>query len=264
MGVALQVLSGRVTNPGATITAITMNTGDSNVVRMTNGNTPAWLENAWAMGATAGLIRVRSPKLHDVSQALRLRYNANNPTILLPDYLRQELYAQDTLIMEMTGGAAETDMFSILVSYDDTSGLNANLQSWDQISPLIVDVLGQENVITTSATAGQYGGSQAITTNFSVFKANTNYALLGYLTDTACGTIGFTGADFGNLRVGGPGSIRSELTSAWFVDLAQRTGKPFIPVFNSANAGNITIDIATPATAATINTTMICAELRSS
>ena len=264
MGAAFQVLSGRVTNPSTTITAVTMNTGDSNTVRSTAITAPIWLENVWAFGATAGLVRIRSPRLHDAAQGIRQRYNASNPDPLLAEYSRQLLYSQDTLTVEMTGGAAETDMLSFLVSYDDIPGLAANLQTWDQISPIINNYTGQECNMTTGATAGQYGGAQALNASISYLKANTNYAVLGYLVDAACGTVGLTGADFGNLRVGGPGSIRNELTSGWFVDLSQRAGRPFIPVFNSANIANITVDIATPATAATVNITWNLAELKSS
>ena len=63
--------------------------------------------------------------------------------------------------------------------------------------------------------------------------------------------------------MGGPGSIRNELTAGWFVDLDRRTGRPYIPCFNSANIGNIIVDIATPATGATVNITWNLAELKS-
>jgi len=261
MGAAFQVLSGRATNPGTTITAVTMDTNDSNIVRATGSNDPIWLDQAWAMGATAGLIRVRSPKMHDANQAIRQRYNANNADPLLAEYTKQILYPQDTLTIEITGGGAETDMMSLLVYYENISGLAAQLRTWDQILPLIQNYCGQECNMTTGATAGQYGGAQALNASVSFLKANTWYAVLGYLVDVACGTVGLTGTDFGNLRIGGPGSIRNELTAGWFVDLDRRTGRPYIPVFNSANIGNITVDIATPATATAINVTWNLAEL---
>lgn len=263
MGAALQVLSGRVTNPSTTITAVTANTGDSFVVRSTDIAAPIWLENVWAMGATAGLTRVRSPRLHDAAQGIRNRYIVNTPAPLLAEYSRQLLYSQDTLTVEMTGGAAETDMMALLVSYDNIPGLAANLKTWDQVQPLIANYCGQECNMTTGATAGQYGGAQALNASISFLKANTWYAVLGYEVDAACGVVGLTGSDFGNLRVGGPGLPRSEITAGWFVDLSIRAGRPFIPVFSSANQGNITVDIATPATGATVNIVWNLAELKS-
>lgn len=262
MGAALQILSGRATNPGAVITAVTMNTGDTNTVRSFPFGSKAYIEQAWAMGATAGLIRIRSPRLHDVSQGIRLRYTASNPAPLLPEYARQDLYPQDQLTLELTGGAAEVDVMAALVYYDDLPGISSQLASWDQISPRVVNLAGVECNITTGGTAGQYGGSQALNANFDTLKRNVQYAVLGYEVDAACGVVGLTGPDLGNLRVGGPGSTRSEMTSGWFCDLSAREGKPTIPVLNSANVANTTVDIATPATGATVNVTFVLAELR--
>lgn len=262
MGRALQVLTGRVTNPGATITAVTMNTGDSNVIRNTSLQSPVNIISAWAMGATAGLIRVRSPLLHDALQGIRLRYNANNPDPLFAEELQQMVLPQDTLTLEMTGGGAETDMFSLLVEYDDLSGVAAQLVTWEQIAGQIESYSGVECNLTSGATAAQYGGSQALNANFDLFKRNRYYAIVGYLTDTAFGTLGLSGSDLGNLRVGGPGSIRNELTSGWFVDLARRDNAPRIPVINSANVAGVNVDLATPATATAINVTFICALLK--
>lgn len=262
MGLAMQVLTGRVTNPGAALTAVTMDTGDSNTVRSYPfGASPAYIDNLWAFGATAGTIRIRSPRLHDVSQGIRLRYAASNPTVLLPDYARQLLYPQDVLILEQSGGGAETDMFTALTIYEDLPGVQAQLATWDQISPRVKNIAGVECNLTTSATAGQYGGAQALNANFDVLKRNEQYAILGYTVDTACCTIGLQGPDLGNLRVGGPGSIRHELTAGWFCDLSVREGKPMIPIINSANVANTVVDIATPATAAAVNVTFVVAEL---
>lgn len=262
MGRALQVLTGRVTNPGATITAVTMNTGDSNTVRNCAQNVPIRLLSAWAMGATAGLVRVRSPLLHDAVQGIRLRFNANNPDPLMPEYIGQLLQPQDVLTLEMSGGGAETDQFSLLVEYDDLPGAAAQLATWPTIADQIEYIAGVECNLTSGATASQYGGAQALNANFDLLKRNRWYAILGYLTDTAFGTLGLTGADLGNLRVGGPGSIRNELTAGWFVDLAVRENYPRIPVINSANVAGVTVDLATPATATAINVTFICALLK--
>ena len=263
MGRALQVLTGRVTNPGATITAVTMDTGDSNTVRNANPGVPIRLLSAWAMGATAGLVRVRSPLLHDAVQGIRLRYNANNPDPLLPEYIGQLLMPQDVMTLEMTGGGAETDQMSLLVEYDDLPGANAQLVTWESIRDQIEYVVGNECNLTSGATASQYGGAQALNASFDLLKRNRYYAILGYLTDTPFGTLGLTGADLGNLRVGGPGSTRNELTAGWFVDLSVRENAPRIPVINSANVAGVTVDLATPATATAINVTFIMALLKS-
>lgn len=261
MGAALQVLTGRVTNPGVTLTALTADTGDSFTVRSYPFGSKAQIVQAWALGATAGVIRVRSPRLHDAANGIRLRTTAATPAPLLPDGLEQQLQPQDVLTFEQSGGGAEVDMASLLVYYEDLPGIAAQLASWDQLKGQIVNLVGVEVNLTTGATAGQYGGSQALNANFDILKRNIKYAILGYDCDVTTGTVGITGPDIGNLRVAGPGLARSEVTMGWFKDLAIETGQPMIPVINSANVANTIVDVADTATAAARNITFVMAEL---
>src|SRR5690348_5198952 len=107
MGRALEVIAGRVTNAGATITALTADTGNSFTVKNFNDPARAYLDGIWAQSATAGVIRVRSPKFHDFVQGIRYTDIAGVSRNLLPDGLEQLLYAQDVLTFEMSGGGAE-------------------------------------------------------------------------------------------------------------------------------------------------------------
>ncbi len=89
MGLAIEVLSGRATNPGATGTAATVGSGDSFGVRSFPMGSAAYLENVWVQGATAGFVRVRSARLHDNVKNLQLRSIAATPRALLGDEQRQ-------------------------------------------------------------------------------------------------------------------------------------------------------------------------------
>lgn len=261
MGKALQVIGGRVTNPGATITALTPNTGDSFTVRSFDSAQKAFLENVWSMQASAGVVRIRSPRLHDQAQGIRVRGLVNNVRPLLPEVADQQLYPQDVLVFEQSGGAAEVDAAAMLVYYPDIGGLDANLATWEEIAPRIVNITTEEQNITTGATAGDWGGSQALNADFDTLKRNVRYALLGYIADTRVLAVGVTGVDTGNLRVGGPGETAPDITSGWFVDLSMRTGKPHIPILNAANIGSTTFDVASTATGAAVNVSLIFAEL---
>ena len=265
MSSLLNLVTGRVTNPGATISALTANTGDSFVVKNFDTNAgKAYLESLWAFGGTAGVVRVFSPLMHDDAQGIRLRYTASDPSELLPDEVEQVLYAQDQLNVQMSGGAAEVDTLAMLILYDQIAGAEAQkLYTYDQIKPRIRHFLGIECNLTTGATAGQYGGAQAINANFDVLKANTDYAILGYQCDNNALAVGITGPDTANFRVGGPVSTRHEITANWFIELAKRSGRPAIPVFNSANKANTIVDIVDTATAASRNISFICAQLAS-
>lgn len=260
MGKALQIVSGRVTNPGATITALTADTLDTFAVKNANAGSQIQLLNIWAQEATVAVVRVRSPLMHDQGQALRLRVTKSAEP-LLPYEMIQPLYAQDVLTFELSGGGAEVDCASFLAYYSDLGGASARLATWESIAPLVLNTVGLETNLTTGGTAGQYGGSAAINTNFDILQRTRDYALLGYLCDTTVCTVGFTGPDTGNLRVGGPGIAEPIITRTWFVDLAQRYGLPLIPIINAANVGATLIDLVATQTATAVNVTAILAEL---
>lgn len=257
---ALQVVTGRTTNPGATITALTVNTQDSFTVRNAIQGSNIQLVDMWAQEGTVGIFRIRSPLMHDSGQSLRMR-TVKTCTPLMPYELIQPLQPQDVLTVELSGGGAEVDVGSYLVYYADQPGANARLATWEQIAPLVVNTVGIELNLTTGATAGQYGGSAALNANFDILQRTKDYALLGYLCDTSIATVGLAGPDTSNLRVGGPGVADPFVTREWFMWNSQRYGLPMIPIINAANVGATTVDLAAVQTATAVNVTMIFAEL---
>lgn len=260
MGKALQLVSGRTTNPGATITGLTVDTLDSFQVKNAQVGSVVQLLNVWAQEATVGVVRVRSPLMHDQAQAVRLRVTKSAEP-LLPYEEVQPLQAQDVLSFELSGGGAETDCASMLVYYAQLGGADARLASWEAIAPLIVNTVGVESNLTTGATAGQYGGSAALNANFDILQRTKDYALLGYLCDTTVCSVGWTGGDTGNLRVGGPGIAEPIITRDWFKTNSRVTGLPLIPIINAANIGATLIDLVATQTATAVNVTTILAEL---
>lgn len=261
MGRAMEIISGKVTNPSTTFTPWTMATGDSNAVRSFPFDAGAHLEDAWTQQASAGVLRVRSPRMHDNLQNIRLGALAATPQSLLPEMVNQRLYPQDQLIIDQTGGASEVDAGSLLITYNDLPGVNARFFSWDQVQPLIKNIISVETQHTTGGTAGDYGGSQAINSFEDIFKANEDYAVLGYLMSAACTSVGWKSPDYGNLRVGGPGTTQRMETRDYFIDLDRRMNGPCIPVWNAANKGSTFVDLLSTATGATVIVHTIMAEL---
>lgn len=261
MGKGLEVVAGRVTNPGAAITALTANTGNSFTVRNFDTAQAAYLDALWAQGATAGVVRVRSAKFHDFVQGIRYTYIAGVARNLLPDESAQLLTPQDTLTFEMSGGAAETDLAVMLVYYNEVAGLNARLATWDQVNPAIVNYVTNEVSVTNPTTAGDWSAGTAINTTFDLLKANTDYAVLGYQCATAVGAVGIQGSDTSNLRVGGPGTTESIETRDWFLSLGKATGRPYIPIINSANKGGTLVSVAHTSAGGTTTVDLILAQL---
>lgn len=261
MGKAMEIITGRAANPSS-YTAVTMATGDSATVRNYPQGNEAFFLQAWAQGATLGNMRIRSPRLHDNVQGIKASFAAATPVPLFDEHLKEMLQPQDNLTIEIIDAGTETDMLSMLMYYDNLPGTDARLYDWATIKPRIVHTMGTEVDITTGGTAGDYGGATAINATFDQFKANTDYAILGYVTNTAMCSVGVRSADFGNLRVGGPGTNNKIETRNWFTRQSDENGLPCIPVFNAANKSNTLVDIATTQTSTAVTVTFLCAQLR--
>lgn len=261
MGAALQVINGQVTNPGATVTALAANSGDSFTVRNAAQGSDVELLQAWAFTTTNLLMRIRSPLLHDQAQNMRLQPVASSPLPLLPFGATQRLQPQDNLTVELTGGAAEVDVAALLVYYANLPGAGARLHQWAEIKPLIANLTTVEVDVISSGTSGNYGATVPLNGTFDTLKRNVDYAILGYECAISGLSLGITGVDTSNLRVGGPLINRPDITSWWFRLIGDATGYPCIPVINSANVAGINLDVVAQATTTTFKVGVHLAQL---
>jgi hypothetical protein len=262
---ALECVAGFATNPGATFTVLTPSTGTSFTVRGTDATKPAWLLSSWAFNASVGESRIRSTKLHDFQQGIRNRVTAAFSGPMFPGHTNgsfaQRLYSQDLLTTELTGGGAELDTMALLIAYDDLQGIAGRFIDQATLKKLGLNAVTIEVTVTAVAT-GNFGGAVAINSTNDNLIANTDYAVLGGMTDTRGCAVGITGVDFGNLRVGFPcePTIRDE-TQNWFEQLSLAFNAPYIPVFNSANKTATTIDVQTNGAGGTFIINLECVQL---
>jgi hypothetical protein len=264
MGRAIEVIGGRAVAPGAVMTAVTVNAGDSLAVRYAKEGTPIWLLSAWVKSQGSGLLQVRSPQLHDNVRGIRVGHVVAQVYPLVPQRLLQPLVSQDQLTVELTGSAVAGDfeLAELLIYYEDLIGVQGRFIGLEELRARVEDYEVVENTITTGAGGG-YTGAEAINAEQDLMYANTDYALVGYLCQAINGTIRWRGVDTGNVGVGGPGNaLDKDLTRAWFIDLAETTGLPCIPVFNSANKAGILIDCQQDENAAAVLVSSIFARLR--
>lgn len=259
MGVAIDTVGFVATNPGALAVAAP-STGDSGTVRNFAQTDSALLVELFRQGATEGLVRVRSPLLHDFVRGIMATPSETPSAILLPRRLNQNLHPQDVLTLELGGGAAEVDAGGMQIFYSNVPGAAARLHMWGDVKAIVKNVKPVEVDFNTAAIAGQWQDT-AITATENLLHANTDYAVLGYIVDVAVCMFGVKGIDTSNLRVCGPGVLRSEVTSDWFAKLSDDTGLPTIPVINSANQGSIFASCLAVATGAAIKGQLILAEL---
>jgi hypothetical protein len=261
---AWETIAGFATNPGGAFTALINTAGQSSTVRNTDLNARVVLQDMWADGATAGVFRIRSPRLHDNVQGIRFQNAAAQRNQLLGWYPDQLLVPQDTLVTEITGGAAETDMGAYVISYDSLPGSDGQYATWDQIRPRIAHIVTVEVATTASATVGNWSNGTAINATFDLTWANSWYAILGYVVNVAVTAIAIQGPDTGSLKNGGPGSLNYVDTRNYFVFRDQLGSTPAIPVFNSANKGGTFIFVADKAASTAVNVDLVCALLKGS
>jgi hypothetical protein len=263
MAKALEVLGGIATAPGATLTALTMNTGNSATVRSAPFDRRIRLLQMWADNQVAGILRVRSARMHDNVQGIRMRVVASEPEPLLPWAAPHALFPQDALTLEISGStvAGDIETAGFLVVYDDLPGIAGRFIGPDELSKRGVNVVTVENALATG-TAGGYSGEAALNASFDLLKQNVDYAFVGYQVDAECAIVRWRGSDTGNLGVGGPGHAeRKALTADWFVQLSRAFGDALIPVFNAANRAAILVDASQDENGTDVNVQTILVEL---
>jgi hypothetical protein len=263
MGKAMELVAGQVTNPASAVTALTMNAGNSATVRNADLSSFVGLMQTWGNFHNIGMWRIRSPRLHDNVQGLRYRVPAAQIDPLIRPGLVQRLVPQDTLTLEIqsAAGAGVIEQAAMLLYYSNLPGNDARLIGTQELAKRTQNVWTTEIPITPGAT-GSYSGQVAINSAFDNFKANTDYALIGYTVDVRCTAVRFTSADFSNLGIGGPGLPTSRhLTVRWFEELSEEHGLPMIPVFNSANKQGTLVDVMQDNGAAAVVVTAILHEL---
>lgn len=261
MGLAIETIGFKVTNPGATFTAVTVATGNSLTIRQFTPGTKAVLEQVLRQGATSGGWRLLSPVFHDNVTGITL-ITAETPSIwAMPDYIGQPVASGDTLVVQGTGGTAETECGAFTVYYQDVLGLDAKMYMWEDLASSIEQIKPFEVDVSVGGTAGVWTDALFNATDKQA-KADRKYAVLGWLTDTALAAVAFYGGETGNVRIGGPGSTNAEDTSDFFVDEARRMGTPHIPVISANNFGSTNVSIFTTATSGTAKVTVMTGLLR--
>jgi hypothetical protein len=264
MGAALELIAGQATAPSTTFTAWTVATGNSLTIRSADVNSQVSLLAAWGFNNAAGAMRIRSPRLHDNVDGIRMRLDATDSRPVYPRWgFMQKLIPQDTLIAEQTGSgtSGKIEQGAFLVYYQNLPGIAARFITPDQLRQFGVNMMGQDVPITAGSSGG-YSGQAAVNSSRDNWKANTLYALVGYRVDAACCSVRIQGADVGNLGLGGPGAVTSpHETATWFEWLSAYYGIPLIPVFQSANKGNILVDVQQNDGGAAVGITFFFVEL---
>jgi hypothetical protein len=265
---ALDTITSTGTQIGSSLAALTVVSGDSFQIKNAALTSNVWMLNFWADVQLAGVVRIRSPKLHDNVDAIRSRTLVNCLDPLLPFGVPQKFWPQDIEIVELQGSTTASQIESVvqMMYYDDLPGASARFITPDQLKARMKNFFGNRIAITLGTTAA-YAGSLAINNAVDLLKANTDYAVLGMTTDLRVAGIFLRGPDTSNLRCPVPGGTNTlgalRYGAQWFRQMSTNYGIGLIPVINSANKGATQIDCMADNNGGTANVTIWLAELGS-
>lgn len=262
MGRALQVIAGTVTAGGAGFNTVTAAAGDSFTVAASAQEGSIYLQQLWASGAVTDMLRVFSPRMHDQVNGIRVQVGTTKNRVLLPWGADQPLYPADTPTFQTDATGAGATGLLALYEYLDLGGASARLANWSDVRPRIEQVAGVEVDAAASATVGNWGTGVAINGTADNFKANRDYALLGFTTNVAVLGISVVGPDTSNYRIGAGGDPDPRATREVFVRMSEETGRPCIPIINANNRGSTQVQISDTAASTAAHVSLILGLLK--
>ena len=270
MGVAFEVVTGFLTSSAVTAgtyQALAANSPGSFTIRQAGGVVAGEVLAPWTQFFAAGLLQIKTPRWHDTT--ICDTYHAQvgtasfgiHPLLGLDD--SEPAYSTDTLTVQVTTDVTQsvsgTYTAAIPIYYSNLPGVDANLMTWAQVQSYInyanKDGLHYITQVSpqSSGTAGHIGAGALINATNDQYKAGHFYALLGYQVSASAAAVLFSGTDTGNLYLGGPGTLDTDVTKNWFVDLSNAQGLPLIPVIQANNKGTTYVYIVDGNTTSTAN-----------
>ena len=250
---------------GGAFEALAAGAGDSLAVPNFADGSRAWLLEAWgANSAHAADFDVRSPSFHDNTRGIRMAYDikpaAGDPQLLLPWLVKQPLYASDVMVTEVNATAADNAALDLLMYFENLPGADQRLSSWPEVEARAVDMVGIF-VNPTAGAAGDWGATRALNADDDRLIANTDYAILGVTSQVRCEALAIVAPETSGRKITLPMHTVENVTADWFVQLSAKYNLPLIPIINSNNKGNVTLQAADPNGATVPHVTLHLVEL---
>ena len=224
-------------------------------------NGKAYLESVWGNGATLDFLRVRSGRIHDAQQGIRLQVGAIQRANLIPWPSQQTFYPVDNLTVEADATGAGTQAVALTYGFDDLGGTSQTIARWEEVSPRIIDIMGQQVNVVASATIGTYGAGVALNAFADNWKAGQQYALLGYTLSTAVTCVSLNGVNTSGQDIGFPGDTDARETRDYFKKMAWETQRACIPIIDANNKGATILKCVDIAAATATSVSLILARL---
>lgn len=259
-----EILSYFATNPGAGGIGATAAPGDTLTIKNNRGITGPQIIDLWGSHSTAGFQQLAFPSGHDTTRGYRFGQIPDDTYSHIAAGLSIPITAQEQMTITIAGGAAETDMGSMLVRYPDLPGVDARSLTWAQLQGRYEKLTTVFASLTSNPiTVATYSTGVAINSASDLLLANRDYAVLGITTTVDVCAVCITGPDTGYARIGAPGSNQNtDEASQYFCFLARSQDDSLIPVFSSGNKTATLLSCIANATSVTTNATIYLALLK--
>ena len=143
------------TNPGAAGAAAAAVTGDSLTVKNNRGVSGPRILDLYAQQATAGFLQITFPSGHDTTRGYRVGQIPDDTYGHIVPGMSIPVTAQETMTVTMAGGAAETDVGTMLLHYPDLPGIDQRVLTWSQLQTRYEKLTTVFTAVTSGA--GAYG-----------------------------------------------------------------------------------------------------------
>jgi hypothetical protein len=242
----LQLLTfSKVAISGSAFEAVSPISGDSATFYNVPQGTKMQVAEIWGTdNLHACEFSVTATRWHDQTYGIRGQVTSgaatapiNRAQCLSPIGVDQPIFPSDVLTVQVNGTASDDVILTLLVYYPELPGISARLATYDYVKSHTKNLVGINCNLTPGD--GVPGTAVALNASDNRLHANTDYALLGWSSTLAFGSLTVQGIDTGNLRVGGPVLGDPGHDNNMFVDYSRAYGgAALIPVINSNNAGS--------------------------
>lgn len=233
----LDLITYAVTQPN-TGAAMAPVTGDPAQIRNSIRGKDVFGIAGWAHTQSVnGFTQIVWPSGHDQVRGYRTR-NIAALNQLFPTSFPLAFKPQDPLTVTQSGSntAGDVQTASLLLWYEQLPGVDAHLINFNELMRRGVQSLTIEDTLTPTGGGVTYSGARALNAASDLLKADTLYAVTGFVVGARNPVLSVRGPDTGNMRFGGPAEPNQALqTRQVFSDLSLLLDLPTIPVINAAN-----------------------------
>lgn len=271
MGLVLETILGGIptASGGGSFEPFTPGDGDTFTIRDFEKNSQAFIEEWWALDtAHKAQVSLASPRMNDGQEGLRMAIPSGTlhdaieePNEIFPGPGRMPVYRADTIKVQALATASDPLLTAFTVRYEDLDGSDVKLRTWDEVEPLIEKTFGI--LVQPTAGVGDYGTPVTLDSVDDRLEADKTYALLGATTDLSVGLIAVAGPDTGRYRIGMPGKTDPVEGADYFIRMAHKYQRPWIPCIKATNKGSTLIYTAAAASAVAADVTLALAQLSS-